>query len=72
MVSAQELIAIAQYVPDSIPQDKPSRVMIIKGGKAIPCGGTHVTNIEQIEQVHIDKIKNKEGNIRVSYSISPA
>ena len=70
MVSAEQLQQMAQFVPDYIPKDKPSRAMIIKGYYAIPCGGTHVANLEEIGALKIKKIKNKKGNVRVSYSIA--
>ena len=69
MVSAEQLQEMAQFVPDYIPKDKPSRVMIIKGYYAIPCGGTHVANVQEIGSLKIEKIKNKKGNVRISYSI---
>lgn len=70
MVSAEELQQTAQFVPDYIPKDKPSRVMIIQGYYAIPCGGTHIANVGDIERLKIEKIKNKKGNLRISYSIT--
>ncbi len=68
MVNHEQLHALAKYVPDYLPKDKPSRVMIIEGFHAIPCGGTHVAHTQEIKQITIDKIKNKKGNLRVSYS----
>jgi len=35
----------------------------------IPCGGTHVKNLSQIRKVHIPKLKEKKGVIRVNYTI---
>lgn len=34
---------------------------------AICCGGTHLTDVSQLGQVKITKIKKKDGHIRVSY-----
>lgn len=70
MVSIEQLHKMAQFVPDYIPKDKPSRVMIIQGCYAIPCGGTHVANLKEIGSLKIEKIKNKKGNVRISYSIT--
>ena len=39
--------------------------------RAYPCGGTHVTNTEEIGKVCISKIKMKKGQITVSYSLEP-
>ena len=69
MVDRDELSAIAYYVPDYIPHNKPSKVMIVEKYPAIPCGGTHVQNTKEVDSIIIDKIKNKKGNLRISYSI---
>ena len=69
MVTLEELKRIAKFVPDYIPADKPSRAMIVEGYPAIPCGGTHVQNTKDVERMVIEKISNKKGNLRISYSI---
>jgi len=69
MVDRDKLTTIASYVPDYIPHDKPSRVMIVQKYPAIPCGGTHVQNTKEVGSIIIDKVKNKKGNLRISYSI---
>jgi Ser-tRNA(Ala) deacylase AlaX len=69
LVTLQELQAMASYVPDYIPKDKPSRAMIVQGYPAIACGGTHAHNTQEVGPITIDKIKNVKGNLRVSYSI---
>lgn len=37
--------------------------------RAYPCGGTHVSNTEEIGKVTVSKIKMKKGQISVSYSL---
>jgi len=69
MVDRDKLITIASYVPDYIPHNKPIRVMVVQKYPAIPCGGTHVQNTKKVGSIIIDKIKNKKGNLRISYSI---
>jgi Ser-tRNA(Ala) deacylase AlaX len=69
LVSLDELKAMASYVPNYIPKDKPSRAMIIQGYPAIPCGGTHATSTA-IGTLTITKIKNKSGNLRVGYAVN--
>jgi len=64
----QELAKLCKYVPDYIPKDKPSRVMIVESCAGIPCGGTHVSNTSEIGKVAL-KIKCKKGNTRVSYQL---
>jgi Ser-tRNA(Ala) deacylase AlaX len=67
-VSKVELATICEFVPDYIPEGKPSRV-VLYGNFGIPCGGTHVSNLGEIGQLKIRKIKPAGENIRVSYQI---
>lgn len=69
LVSIDELKKIANYVPAYLPKDKPSRAMVIDGYPAIPCGGTHAKSTN-IGTLTIVKIKNKSGNLRISYEVS--
>lgn len=69
LVSTDELKKIAHFIPESMPKDKPTRAMIVDSFPAIPCGGTHVLNTKKIEGMQIQKIKNKKGNLRISYSV---
>ncbi len=72
IVTYDELKLIADgHMPDFIPTDKPSRVMIVNGFFPIPCGGTHVENTREVGPMTIEKIKNKSGVLRISYSIKP-
>lgn len=38
-------------------------------GEECPCGGTHVTDISQIQGIEVKKLQNKQGNMRVSYAV---
>ena len=69
MVTLDELKKMASYVPDYIPKDKQSRAMVVEGYPAIPCGGTHA-NSTDVGTLAIVKIKNKSGNLRVSYAVT--
>lgn len=72
VVTYDDLKLIADgHMPDFIPTDRPSRVMIVNGFFPIPCGGTHVTNTKEVGPMTIEKIKNKSGVMRISYSIKP-
>ena len=53
----------------NIPTNKPARVVIYGDNFGIPCGGTHVKNLSEIGVVHVPKVKEKKGIIRVSYSV---
>ena len=66
----EKMKSICHFVPDYIPEGKPSRV-VIYGDFGIPCGGTHVSNIKEIGKIMIRKIKAEKGNIRVGYDVIP-
>jgi len=60
--------SVCRHVPDNIPEDKPSRVVVF-GDFGLPCGGTHVSNLADIGHVAIRNIKARGGNVRVGYDI---
>ncbi len=69
LLNRKELAKRCSFVPDYIPDNKPIRVVTLLEDKATPCGGTHVKDIKEIGQVKIVKIKNKDGNTRISYQV---
>ncbi len=69
MMSREELQSLAGYVPEAVTQDNPARAMVIVGYPPIPCGGTHAKTTD-IGTLTIMKIKNKSGNLRISYEIT--
>ncbi|OGT42689.1 MAG: hypothetical protein A3F13_09510 [Gammaproteobacteria bacterium RIFCSPHIGHO2_12_FULL_40_19] len=68
-VEKEKLKLFCHFIPDYLPQDKPVR-LIIFGKFAVPCGGTHVNNLNQIKSMSIRKIKTERGNVRVSYDVA--
>lgn len=68
-VSKEEMESICKHVPQNIPENKPSRVVMYGETFGIPCGGTHLKNIKDVGSVTITKLKSKKGVIRLSYSI---
>jgi Ser-tRNA(Ala) deacylase AlaX len=46
------------------------RAIIIGNYKPIPCGGTHIKSLDELEQITVTKIKTKKDNIRFSYIVS--
>ena len=69
-MSVDDMAKICRNVPQNIPTNKPSRVVVYPGEFGIPCGGTHVKDIEEIGNVTVTKIKNKSGLIHISYAIT--
>lgn len=67
-VTVDEIAKLCRHVPDYLPKDKPSRV-VLYGDFGIPCGGTHVAELKDIGQETIRKIKIKDNTIRISYAI---
>ena len=65
----EEMHKVVRHVPDNIPKNKPGRVVMYGDNFGITCGGTHVKNLSQIGKVHIPKLKEKKGVIRVTYSV---
>jgi Ser-tRNA(Ala) deacylase AlaX len=65
----EEMGSVCAFVPDYIPPNKPARV-VMYGDFGIPCGGTHVSNLKDIGDLSIRKIKQEKENIRVSYLIT--
>ena len=66
----EEMGSVCEFVPEYIPENKPGRV-VMYGNFGIPCGGTHVSNLNLIGKITIRKIKKEGENIRVSYAIEP-
>jgi Ser-tRNA(Ala) deacylase AlaX len=62
-----ELRRICPHVPPNLPDDKQLRVVTIGGFPPIPCGGTHLRSLKELSEVVITKMKEKQGNIRLSY-----
>ena len=67
-VSHEEMAALCRHVPENLPVDKPSRV-VLYGDFGVPCGGTHVKHLADIGHLEIRKIREKNGNLRVSYLV---
>jgi alanyl-tRNA synthetase len=47
-----------------------SRSIQIGTFSAVPCGGTHLQNLGQLELVEITRVKIKKGKLRISYQVS--
>ncbi len=53
--------------PFEIPKDKPFRLVRIGDYPPVPCGGTHLSHLGELNGVAVDKIKRKKGNTVCSY-----
>lgn len=69
-ISKEEMVDYCRHVPDNIPANKPSRIVLYADDFGIPCGGTHVRKVSDIGHVVISKIKIKQGLGKVSYSVA--
>jgi Ser-tRNA(Ala) deacylase AlaX len=67
-MSVEEMHTVVRHVPNNIPKNKPGRV-VMYGDFGVPCGGTHVKDISQVGEIHIPKLKEKKGIIRLSYTV---
>ncbi len=67
-VEYDELKQLCRHVPTNLPTNKPIRVVQF-ADFAVPCGGTHVHSLAEIQKLTITKVKNKHGSIRVGYAI---
>ncbi len=68
-IDKDKMSEICHFVPDNMPDDKPGRVVTF-GDFGIPCGGTHVNNLSEINNITIRKIKGGINNIRVAYAVN--
>lgn len=63
-----ELGQLCRHVPSNLPTNKPIRVVQFDDF-AVPCGGTHVRSLADIQKLTITKLKNKGGSIHVGYAV---
>ncbi len=68
-VTYDELKARCWSVPSYLPQDKPLRVVTIGALDPVPCGGTHLASLAEIDTITVLKIKSKKGNTKISYQV---
>jgi Ser-tRNA(Ala) deacylase AlaX len=68
-VNIDEMKELCRHVPENLPKDKPSRI-VLYGSFGVPCGGTHVKELIDVGHVEVRKLKEKGGILRVSYAIT--
>jgi Ser-tRNA(Ala) deacylase AlaX len=69
MVTHSELKQHCWNIPSQLPQDKPLRIVTIDSLDSVPCGGTHVASLAELEAVSVLKIKSKKGCTKISYRV---
>lgn len=67
-----EIAKIRPLLAPLIPKEKPTRIVQIGRHVPLPCGGTHVGELSELEQIRIVKIKNKKDRVKVSYEVGIA
>ncbi len=67
IVDYTELSNLCKNIPPYLPKDKPLRIVDIEGFGAVPCGGTHLNTLSEINKITIRKISNKKGKAKISY-----
>ena len=65
-----EMAKYCRHIPDNIPANKPSRIVLYADDFGIPCGGTHVKNVREVGEVTVTKAKIKKGLAKVSYAVA--
>ncbi|MFS8159091.1 MAG: alanine--tRNA ligase-related protein [Candidatus Roizmanbacteria bacterium] len=57
-------------LPAELPDNKPIRIVAVWDDLFMPCGGTHVQNINELKGLKITRIKSKKGMTKISYTIT--
>lgn len=65
----EEIAQLCGFVPDYLSPNEPARIVTIVGGMGCPCGGTHVTNTQEIGNMQIRKITCRKGLVRIGYKL---
>lgn len=68
IVRGEELESLVGRAPAGAPTEGPVRV-VMYGEFGVPCGGTHVSSLDQAGRIIVRKIRAKKGLIRVSYDV---
>jgi len=69
IVKEEDLQAKCKTLTD-YPKDQPFVRVVTVGGLGCPCGGTHVKEVKEINEVKVTKISSRKGTVRVSYKLT--
>jgi Ser-tRNA(Ala) deacylase AlaX len=64
----EEMAAYCRHVPEYLPVGKPGRI-VLYGDFGVPCGGTHVAELNDVQRVNIRKVKGHGDIVRVAYEL---
>lgn len=64
----QEEAKITVKIMETEESEHKSRLVQISGLEAVPCGGTHLSNLNELKEIFIRKINFSKGNTKISYS----
>lgn len=68
-LSPDDAAAIVQDLPYELPKNKSLRVCHIAGFSPVPCGGTHVSTLEEAASIVIKICKSKKGKTKIDYDV---
>ena len=68
-LGSDDVATIAQDLPYELPKNKTLRVCHIVGFSPVPCGGTHVSTLEDIASLVIKKCKSKKCKTKIYYEV---
>ena len=72
LMTREEALTLTPEAPNiaRLPEDLHLRVVTIEGCQGIPCGGTHLMNIQEIRQFHLKQPEDLGGKYRILFDIS--
>ena len=68
-LNTEELGELVELLPYQLLERQDIRVCKIGEFAPVPCGGTHVRNLNEIGEIIITKYKSKKGKMKISYEV---
>lgn len=67
-IAANSSILVSEKETEENESNKKCRIVQIESMPGVPCGGTHLSNLNQLQSVTIRKINSSKGNTRIGYA----